>query len=513
MARIKFTPGTDPINNKHLGFTFQRNAYGFSMFPGARPRRARNVNQSQRMSNLMKAVNIWRSLEPPAILAWENFAATYPQASRRNPAVFLTGYQLFIKRAHYIYLNSGIEADIISYPKLESLANPVIDVSIEAGNNCLDITDLYISNFGIIPDVGQTILCKVYPMAMESGQFFEAITQTITVTQVYVDGMFLSINWTAPKLPITFSVYLSKVINPGQDYTGTKVRFMGCFSAKTFLELTDTPDDYAGQGEKTVAVKADETGLEFVAGGGGGLSCEDLVNCPTIISILASIQNIAEIVSKGFNTSIPAPFLGLLYNWYATQNSAKIFSSDDWEMLTSTTMATFRTYVGGFSAAGLNIRLTGTDFWQPTNTGATNLYLMNLKGVGRRNTNGSFAYVYINTTWWHSNEKDTSNAYAGRVTYNSANISSVIISKKEGNFVLGRKLASGIPDGTAGIYICNNCNIIRTIAIGGYYYFADPFTETKYRDGSDIPEITDNTEWQNDTTGALCAYNNDWNNV
>lgn len=36
----------------------------------------------------------------------------------------------------------------------------------------------------------------------------------------------------------------------------------------TFLSLTDTPSSYTGEGGKTVAVKVDETGLEFVAGGG-----------------------------------------------------------------------------------------------------------------------------------------------------------------------------------------------------------------------------------------------------
>lgn len=38
----------------------------------------------------------------------------------------------------------------------------------------------------------------------------------------------------------------------------------------TFLGLGDTPDSYTGEGEKFVAVKADESGLEFVASAGGG---------------------------------------------------------------------------------------------------------------------------------------------------------------------------------------------------------------------------------------------------
>jgi hypothetical protein len=40
--------------------------------------------------------------------------------------------------------------------------------------------------------------------------------------------------------------------------------------ASDFLDLTDTPGSYAGQGGKLVAVNAGATALEFVTSGGGG---------------------------------------------------------------------------------------------------------------------------------------------------------------------------------------------------------------------------------------------------
>jgi len=46
----------------------------------------------------------------------------------------------------------------------------------------------------------------------------------------------------------------------------------------SFLGLTDTPSTYSGQGGKTVSVKADETGLEFVTAGGGGLTGSGTAN-------------------------------------------------------------------------------------------------------------------------------------------------------------------------------------------------------------------------------------------
>lgn len=40
--------------------------------------------------------------------------------------------------------------------------------------------------------------------------------------------------------------------------------------AASFTTLDDTPSTYAGEGGKVVAVKGDESGLEFITGGGGG---------------------------------------------------------------------------------------------------------------------------------------------------------------------------------------------------------------------------------------------------
>lgn len=46
----------------------------------------------------------------------------------------------------------------------------------------------------------------------------------------------------------------------------------------SFLALSDTPTTYSGQAGKTVAVKSDESGLEFVTGGGGGITGSGTTN-------------------------------------------------------------------------------------------------------------------------------------------------------------------------------------------------------------------------------------------
>lgn len=58
------------------------------------------------------------------------------------------------------------------------------------------------------------------------------------------------------------------VVNNGDDSVTITITGGGGGVTK-FTELTDTPASYTGQASKVVAVKVDESGLEFVAGGGG----------------------------------------------------------------------------------------------------------------------------------------------------------------------------------------------------------------------------------------------------
>ncbi|PIS29553.1 MAG: hypothetical protein COT43_03570 [Candidatus Marinimicrobia bacterium CG08_land_8_20_14_0_20_45_22] len=56
-------------------------------------------------------------------------------------------------------------------------------------------------------------------------------------------------------------------------------------------------------------------------------------------------------------------------------------------------------------------------------------------------------------------------------------------------------------------------NVYQTVKIGNQWWMAENLKVTHYRNGEAIPNITDNTAWSNLSTGALCDYNNDVNNV
>ena len=52
-------------------------------------------------------------------------------------------------------------------------------------------------------------------------------------------------------------------------------------------------------------------------------------------------------------------------------------------------------------------------------------------------------------------------------------------------------------------------NVYKTVTIGTQTWMAENLKVSKYSDGSTIPNITDDTLWENNTTGAWSYYNND----
>jgi uncharacterized protein (TIGR02145 family) len=52
-------------------------------------------------------------------------------------------------------------------------------------------------------------------------------------------------------------------------------------------------------------------------------------------------------------------------------------------------------------------------------------------------------------------------------------------------------------------------NLYKTVYIGTQQWMVENLKTSKYSDGTTIPNITDNTQWTNLTTGAWTYYNND----
>jgi uncharacterized protein (TIGR02145 family) len=52
-------------------------------------------------------------------------------------------------------------------------------------------------------------------------------------------------------------------------------------------------------------------------------------------------------------------------------------------------------------------------------------------------------------------------------------------------------------------------NLYKTIQIGSQVWLAENLKTTRYHDGTQIPEVADQSEWQNRKSAAYCWYNND----
>jgi hypothetical protein len=68
-------------------------------------------------------------------------------------------------------------------------------------------------------------------------------------------------------------------------------------------------------------------------------------------------------------------------------------------------------------------------------------------------------------------------------------------------------------DGTiyTNAYTGNDGKTYDAVKIGDQVWINENLKETKYNDGTNIPELTVAADWADDTDGARCAYNNDAN--
>ena len=211
---------------------------------------------------------------------------------------------------------------------------------------------------------------------------------------------------------------------------------------------------------------------------------------------------------------------GLLYNWYAATDVRNIAASG-WHVPTVSEWQSLLEYIGGWENAAPKLKEVGTIYWASPNAGATNEYGFNLRGAGYRETNAYGETKFVDLR--HTAEMATSEVYTSPLGVYSIVVDSMngddavwtplYIQQYSGRSVRLVKDVTSLSHGQTGTYVGNDGNVYRTICIGDKEWLADNLCETLYRNGDPIPEVTDNAAWAALTTGAMCAYNNDWNNV
>lgn len=191
---------------------------------------------------------------------------------------------------------------------------------------------------------------------------------------------------------------------------------------------------------------------------------------------------------------------GYFYNWYAVSNSK--FAPSGWRVPTNTDFVTLNTYLD--TNPGGKMKEVGTTHWLTPNESATNESGLYIFGSGYRKSDGIYESYKIYSLHLSSTESG-SNVWAINCYYNNGLFYyGNSIPKKYGGSVRLVKNNSTDP-GTLTDY---DNNVYTTVVIDTMVWITTNWKCTHLNDGTDIPEVTDNTDWNNLTTGARCVYNN-----
>jgi hypothetical protein len=201
--------------------------------------------------------------------------------------------------------------------------------------------------------------------------------------------------------------------------------------------------------------------------------------------------------------------------------------AEGWELPTDIHLGALVDYIQGLiddeliAAAGVGgaLKDTGTTYWNATNVGATNELSFFARGAGWRDSTGVFQYK--DTNYFLKSVTASETIYAGVLQLvNSTVVATIGVNlKKIGESLRPFRLATeaellledGILPNT--YYIGNDGKVYECTLIGTQVWITANLAETKFRDLSEIPTVTDNSVWAALTEAAKCAYDNDETNV
>jgi uncharacterized protein (TIGR02145 family) len=213
---------------------------------------------------------------------------------------------------------------------------------------------------------------------------------------------------------------------------------------------------------------------------------------------------------------------GLLYNWYAINDSREL-CPEGWHVPTYNEVETLINFVGYINGGG-KLKETGLTHWDFTNTKATDIYGFSAYGSGYKGiVNPPLSYIFFNLNhtfkgWIYGNVSLYGNNYPcnffGLSVYGDPNSILAYLEYGGDNYNQAfsvrcmRNTSVGWSSGELIEDIDNN--YYETTQVGTQIWLKQNLAVTHYNNGDAIPEVTDYAGWAALTTGALCAYNNNW---
>ena len=237
------------------------------------------------------------------------------------------------------------------------------------------------------------------------------------------------------------------------------------------------------------------------------------------------LYNPNNTIYKSININITANILvkyGYLYNGYVYQDTRKITSSDDWKVSGSLYYPTddislLQTFTGNDTSG---LKDNNPIYWNNLIIGTTNAYGFSARGNGFRFVNSG--NIDIDNTFFLLGDQfilGEAGGWGGQTRFNDHD--SIFGHGSGFNDDIGAamrltKSTTTLTHGQSGTYVGNDGTIYPTICINGIEWLACNLAETEYRNHDVIPNAISNTVWYGygqTSTGVLCAYGNDINNV
>ena len=200
---------------------------------------------------------------------------------------------------------------------------------------------------------------------------------------------------------------------------------------------------------------------------------------------------------------------GFLYNLAAILHAN--FPIPGWHIPSSGEWNALIADLGGSTVSGGHLKEMGLISWDTPNTGADNSSGLSFRGGGTRDVS-IFSGLRLSGVFAAIDQDSASFQRMLTLSYNSANAGINTFPKTA--YTVSVRLFKD--DGTnPGSVTDIDGNIYNTIKIGGQVITGKNFKCTKLNNGTAIPNITNQTTWNNNMQIApsLCAYNNDINNV
>ena len=275
------------------------------------------------------------------------------------------------------------------------------------------------------------------------------------------------------------------------------------------VKVRPAPETKTGDGGGTTI-----TTTKAPSGGGTGPSGGDSTTSTSTTTIipLTTTTTTAGSLTTTTTTTESQYCYGALYNWYVVDN-IKGIAPVGWHVPTFADFNILTTQLGGYSVAGGHLKETGTLRWLSQSPGCDNSSGFSGKGSGYRILTESgapagFSNLLYGAYFWSSTPDSVGYAWVADLNYAVDNGGSS--GTYQTKYGLSIRLVKDNSTNT-GHMIDYDGNTYGTVKIGNQVWMSSNLYVTHYNNGDVIPEVTSFIAWTGLTTGALCAYNNNWN--